>query len=918
VLFDAGGRTRAVGPELARLLGRPAGELVGLPVADLLPDVPLDPGVPGISGIPGGPAHRGHLAAADGSAPAVEVTLHQVVTRQGTVTVADVTDRAASDRLEADVRAARDELAQLADWVPHLRWSSNPDGTLAYVSNPLAAYTGKPVAQAPGEGWLDNVHPDDRGDIDECWARSVASGEPFDHEVRLRRHDGQYRWIANHAVAQRDTDGRVVGWHGTATDIHEARLARDRLVAERTRFSRLINSVPGVLCIFRLSPDGVTSLPYASGALAEYWALRPEEVRRDAALLFARMPPPDAARMRASMRESAAECGPWRVELRVRHPERGLLWIEARGTPEREPDGGTLWYGVLLDVTAHKQLELEVQHRREMLRLFVEHAPASIAMFDADLRFITASRRFLAQYGIGSDPAGRRLYELLPRVEQQWELMHERVLAGQSHGSDQEFVPDPDGTPRWVRWRAVPWLGTAGEVGGMILSTEDITAQKRAEDAQARSQKLEGLGTLAGGLAHDFNNILAAITGYAQLSMADLAPDHPVQRALQEIDRAAERAAQLVVQILSFSRPRDHDRQLLDVRAVVREAMELLRPNVPAAIDLVASLPDDLPSVLADSGQLHQVLTNLVTNSAQAIGTPAGQVRITLEAVTADERLRRDTPDLAPGAYVLLSVADNGPGMRPDVQERVFDPFFTTKPVGAGSGLGLSAVHGIVRAHGGVITVDSVPELGATFRIYLPAVRATAERRPPPGRQAGYPSDASSPGLPVPRRAPAQRGRAGRVLYVDDEPMLVEIAERVLTPLGYEVLGYTDPSAALRGFRKDPDRVDAVVTDMAMPGMSGVDLAAELLRDRPDLPVVLVSGHLTAEEQDEIRHAGVREILLKPSSTQALVRALERAHPPPLPAPRPPHQPPAPQHPAHRVDHGRDVVVEADPTTSRP
>lgn len=321
--------------------------------------------------------------------------------------------------------------------------------------------------------------------------------------------------------------------------------------------------------------------------------------------------------------------------------------------------------------------------------------------------------------------------------------------------------------------------------------------------------------------------------------------------------RSAVRAADLVRQILAFSRQESALRRAIDLRPVVAEALRLLRATLPALIEIRSEFAPRLPHVVADPTQIHQIIMNLGVNAAQAIGARSGRIQVRLDPILVSLDSTRRSVALTPGRYLQMQVADDGCGMDEATLERVYDPFFTTKPAGQGAGLGLSVVHGIVRAHEGAISVESAPGAGTTFSLYFPAAPTAAA--------------ADSETAP-----PASRGRGQRILYVDDEDALVFLAERALQRLGYNVTGHVDPKAALEAFRTQPTDFDFVVTDLSMPGMSGADLAGELLRIRPDIPIVLASGYVRPEDVESAHKQGVRDVILKPNSIDDLARVIAR------------------------------------------
>ena len=407
----------------------------------------------------------------------------------------------------------------------------------------------------------------------------------------------------------------------------------------------------------------------------------------------------------------------------------------------------------------------------------------------------------------------------------------------------------------------------------LIAQVVDITERKQAEAARAaleaqlhESQKMETMGVLAGGIAHDFNNILAAIRGNTMLAKKDLQarPDDALV-SLEEIDKAAKRANDLVQQILIFSRKGVQTFAGQPVRPLVEEAMRLLRSTLPAGVELAAQLADAPLYASVDATQIEHVLINLCTNAYHAMKGDAGRIEVGLTEVLLDQTAAQLSPDLHPGQYVRIRVSDNGEGMDAATQTRIFEPFFTTKGVGLGSGLGLSVVHGIVKAHQGAITVESTPGKGTTFLVYLPAAAAPAE-----AERGGHRGDAA---------VAAVDGQGKRVLYVDDDESLVFLVSRMLETAGYQVSGFDRGEAALEAVRADPQAFDLIVTDFNMPGLSGLQVAEELQRIRPELPVVITSGYITDELTASARAVGVSQVVYKPNTVDELCRTIQQLLP---------------------------------------
>ncbi len=383
-----------------------------------------------------------------------------------------------------------------------------------------------------------------------------------------------------------------------------------------------------------------------------------------------------------------------------------------------------------------------------------------------------------------------------------------------------------------------------------------ITERKRLEAQLLQAQKMEAIGTLAGGIAHDFNNILAAILGYTELALNDIRQDSAAWRYLQEVRKAGQRAKTLVQQILTFSRRTEQARTPVQLPRLVEEALALLRASLPSTIAIRHHISQDAGTVLADPTQLHQVLLNLCANAEYAMRETGGLLEIRLQPVEVDAQVMVQHPELLAGPYVRITVTDTGHGMTPDVVERIFEPFFTTKRPGEGTGMGLALVHGIVASHGGVVTVASVVGQGTTFTVYLP--RTDDSVRDEAAQEGSLPTGAE------------------RVLFVDDEEVLVSLGQEILLGLGYDVVVCTSSVEALDVFRMAPQRFDLVITDQTMPHMTGEELALELRRLRSDIPIILCTGFSHIIHAERAQELGIDAFLMKPLAMQDLARVIQQ------------------------------------------
>ena len=449
----------------------------------------------------------------------------------------------------------------------------------------------------------------------------------------------------------------------------------------------------------------------------------------------------------------------------------------------------------------------------------------------------------------------QHLWDAVHPQDQEYVLT--RVAEGQVTGFQAEFrIIRPDQTVRFLRAQTFPIRNAFGEVVRMAGVAEDMTEQKRAQDSLVKterqfrqSSRMEAIGTLAGGIAHDFNNILTAILGYTELGLASVPKDSRTQRNLQEVLTAGHRAKHLVLQILAFSRQSGQAKKPIPIHTVIQEALKLLRATLPSTIEIRLSLMTEA-SVLADVTQLHQVVINLCTNAEYAMREKGGLLEITLEDLELTEEKVRSVPGLRIGPHIRLTVQDNGTGMSPDVLERMFDPFFTTKPIGEGSGMGLSVAHGIVANHGGALMVDSVVGKGSKIEVYLPTIPTPV-------------CDGDGDQGPIPLGKET-------ILFVDDEETIVWLGKELLEQLGYTVEVQTNSVEALNIFRNDPQRFDLVITDQTMPGLTGEALSRELLRIRPELPIILCTGFSHIMTAEKAKALGIQAYLMKPLAIRDL------------------------------------------------
>lgn len=504
--------------------------------------------------------------------------------------------------------------------------------------------------------------------------------------------------------------------------------------------------------------------------------------------------------------------------------------------------------------------ETALRESEEKYRTVLETNPDPVVVYDPDGRVIYFNPSFTRVFGWTLEEClGRIMDQYVPEVcRPETDLMVGKMVSGENVSEFETLRYTQSGDTIPVMISGAVNRDRTGKTAGSVVTLRDITAQKQARKEKAalekrlrQAQKMEALGTLAGGVAHDFNNILQAIMGYTDLTMLKYPDNQDIQHKLAQVTKAGRRAQELVGQILAFSRQGEVNPTALEIGLVLKEALKLIRATLPSTIEIRQNIrvPSGQGRVKADPTQIHQVVMNLCTNAAHAMGENGGELAVSLTVAEADEVAALPHADSLP--YLRLTVRDTGTGMTPEVLEWIFDPYYTTKEAGEGTGLGLAVVHGIVKSHGGVITVESEPGKGSSFHVYLPQIV-----------KAGEPA--------AEERAERLPTGQAHILFVDDEQILGDLAKELLAELGYKVTITTSSIEALALFQVAPDKFDLVITDQTMPKMTGTSLAAGLIRIRPDIPIVLCTGISSLTMAPQMKSLGIRQVVKKPFSQRQL------------------------------------------------
>jgi PAS domain S-box-containing protein len=536
--------------------------------------------------------------------------------------------------------------------------------------------------------------------------------------------------------------------------------------------------------------------------------------------------------------------------------------VMAAGSPIEVDKVLTGVVAVYTNITALKQAEARLKESHERFLTVLESVDATIYVADMETYEILYMNEKMKQV-FGGDYTGEKCFATFRNESTPCSECTNKKLIDQN-GHPTGLCVWENENPVAGRWfvnydRAIRWVD--GRMVRLQMAT-DITNQKQIEterkeyeDRFQQVQKMEAIGMLAGGIAHDFNNILSAVIGYSELALIDTAEEPHIHSNIQQIHAAGMRAKDLVQQILTFSRQDKKELKPLQVGSQIKEALKMLRSSLPTTIEIIPEVSNHVDNVMADPTQIHQIVMNLCTNAAQAMEETGGRLTVGLSQVTLDKEDVRLHPVLTPGNYAKLSVQDTGAGIPANIVDKIFHPYFTTKEKGKGTGLGLAVVHGIVQSYGGEITVDSIPDRGTNFIIYLPTIKAAL---------SATPANISLP-----------KGRE-RVLMVDDEAVIVDFSRQSLERLGYAVEGFTSSIDALESFRKAPDRFDLVITDMTMPKLPGDLLAQEIFKLRPGMPIILCTGYSSRIDRQKSEALGIRAMLMKPLKLSDLASSVRQ------------------------------------------
>ena len=786
---------------------------------------------------------------ADGATAWVETTKIPLTDEAGRVTaVLGIAEDITARKLAAEALEEREKrLTTLGRNIPGViyQFRLTPDGVYSfpYVNERWLDLFGisPKDAMASADSSMAVILPEDRARVDQEIRHSARTMEPWICEFRIRVGE-RVRWMHGHSIPDSpDGDGSIL-WNGVLLDVTEHKLAELALEEGEKKLRSIFEDSPAGVAVVAVDGRYLVVNP----AFSEIFGYSAEELLRGS--FFDVTHPDDRERSAQIMRQVLEKKGRnVRFAKRYLHKDGHTIWAEVSSELVFGPDGQPVHFIThVIDVTERKQAEAKIAEQAALL----ETANDAIIVRDLEHRILYWNKGSERLYGWkAAEALGRRSPELVdmdpPGFDTAFaQFMKEGAWAGELRNRAQ------DGRELVVlgRWTLV--RDEAGQPKSVLVINADITEKKQLQSQLLRAQRLESIGQLASGVAHDLNNILAPMIMVAPLLRMEVKKPE-ILRLIDILESNTRRGADVVKQILTFARGLKGDKGPVPTRPLLKEVATVVEETFPKAIAIEASIPEDLWMVDGDATQLLQVLMNLSVNARDAMPN-GGTLTLAGENLMVDETFARITPQARPGPYVVWLIADTGDGIAPEILDRIFDPFFTTKEVGKGTGLGLSTAMGIVRSHGGFIKVESKPGKGTRFRVYLPAL-------------AEQPAVANAP------LATAPRGRDEAILVVDDEEGVRVTTKKILEHHGYRVFVASEGSEAVALFARHQGEIKVVLTDLMMPVMDGVALVRAVRGIDPGIRVLATTGVMETAQTTAVTQLGVRAVIRKPFSPHQLL-----------------------------------------------
>ncbi|MEI2579777.1 PAS domain S-box protein [Scytonema sp. PRP1] len=746
----------------------------------------------------------------------------------------------------AALQESEERFRTMADTAPVMIWMAGIDQFCHYFNKGWLEFTGRTVEEELGDGWAELIHPDDLEFCLETYTTAFDARRSFTMEYRLRRFDGEYRWLLDTGTPRFHSDGSFAGYIGSCIDITEQKLTLEALQDSEARLLLTLEAARMVTWDWNITTNNVVDYnpmePLCGLPLGSHD--HTFEAFLDAVYSE------DRDRVLAAITDAIENRTDYEAEFRLVSPDGTLHWIGNKGQVYYDETGRAVrMVGVGMDITERILAEQKIGEQAAWLDV----ATDAIVVRDLENKIVFWNRSAERLYGWkAKDALGRNANEVLYKKtsSQLQEALSQVNLAGEWYGELSQVRKDGKEVIVETRWTLV--RDEHGNAKSILTVNTDITQKKQLEAQFLRAQRLESLGTLASGIAHDLNNILAPMLMSAQLLRMRIS-DEQNQLLLETLETNAQRGATLVKQVLSFARGVEGRRTILQLRHLILEIEQFAKQTFPKSIEFCTDIAPNLWTVSGDATQLHQVLINLVINARDAMPN-GGVLSISAENFLIDENYARMNLDATVGPHIMISVRDTGIGMPAEVLDKIFEPFFTTKEVGKGSGLGLSTVLGIMKSHSGFISVSSTVGKGTEFQVFLKAV---LENETPPTETLKLPT-----------------GNGELILVVDDEAEIREITKITLSSYNYKVLTACDGIEALALYAQHREEVKVVFVDIMMPLMDGLTTIRALLKMNPCVKIMAASG--LSDNKQQTQALSVETFLPKPYTVKQLLHALHK------------------------------------------
>lgn len=789
-----------------------------------------------------------HLEDKDGSLHFCSVTTLLIRDSQGTPekfigSMHDITQRKQTEeKLRESEKRSRAWLesspvcTKIVDLEFNLQFMSS-SGIKDLKIDDIKEYYGKPYPL--------NFYPDSfRHSMTKSLEKAIETDEIIQLEEPIIDIEGNYLWYHSTIVPVHDEEGEIDYIMVVSINTTKRKRAEEAIKKNESMQRKMVANIGDVIVI--IDQEGINR--YKSPNIEKLFGWKTEDVVGAGA--WENVHPEDleaALKFIETLMHEPNAVGT--TELRYRCKDGSYRWIQFTASNLlHDPDiNGIL--GNYHDITDRKQAEQSLRESEARFKALHNASFGGIAIHDKGI--ILECNQGLSDITGYSETELIGMDGLLLIAEKSRNAAMNNIVGGYEKPYEATGLrKNGEEFPLRIEARNIPYKGK----NVRVVEFRDLTERKKLEERIRQAQKMESIGTLAGGIAHDFNNILFPIVGYTEMLLQDIPEDSPLSKNLNEVFKGAMRAKKLVKQILAFSRQENYEIKMMKMQPVVKEALKLIRSTIPTSIEIKQYISNDCGPIKADPTQIHQVVMNLATNAYHAMEDTGGQLKVYLKEI---ELSKEDLPgpDMEPGPYACLTIADSGVGIDKEIRDKIYDPFFTTKGQGKGTGMGLSVIHGIVQSVGGSIQMYSETGKGTEFHVYVPVVKSSFEP------------------LETQTKEPVQRGTE-QILLVDDEDVIVSMEKQMLERLGYSVVSFTRSVEALEAFQANPDKFDLVITDMAMPNMSGDKLASNLAKVRSDIPIVLCTGFSEKIPAEKANSIGIQGFLMKPINIKDLSKKI--------------------------------------------